>query len=101
MSEANDEEHDLIKAVQEMIAHKNGTLALTERKFSPPPVDVAEIRRTLGYNQKEFAEHFGFTLGAIRDWEQGRRQPERSARILLAVIQKNPQIVEQVLSGLS
>ena len=36
----------------------------------------------------------------MRDWEQGRRQPERAARILLAMIDRAPETVEKVMRGL-
>jgi len=37
-------------------------------------------------------------LSAVRDWEQGRRQPERSARILLKVVEKEPEAVTRALA---
>jgi DNA-binding transcriptional regulator YiaG len=45
--------------------------------------------------QKAFVQRYGFTLSAVRDWEQGRRTPERSARILLRVIEQAPSVVER------
>jgi hypothetical protein len=42
----------------------------------------------------EFAARFGFSLDSIQNWEEGLRQPEGPARILLAVIAKNPRAVE-------
>ena len=92
-------EHDLIQAVREMSAHVHGKIALPSRKLSPPDIiDVASIRKGLGYSQKQFADHFGFTLSSVKDWEQGRRTPERAARVLLMVIATNPQVIEQALS---
>lgn len=94
-------EHDLIKAAREMAAHRCGKLSLSTRKVTPPDnIDVAKIRKNLGYNQQQFADHFGFALSAIKDWEQKRRKPERATRILLSVIATNPQAVEQALEGL-
>jgi putative transcriptional regulator len=94
-------EHDLIKSVREMAAHRRGKIALSTRKVTPPDnIDVALIRKDLGYNQREFADHFGFALSAVKDWEQKRRKPERATRILLSVIATNPQAVEQALEGL-
>ena len=59
-------EHDLVHAVREMAAHRRGELPLPTRKVIPPKtVDVASIRKKLGYNQKQFADHFGFALSAI------------------------------------
>ncbi len=102
MVKARKPEHDLIQAVREMAAHRRGELALPMRKVMPPDaVDVAAIRKKLGINQKQFADHFGFALSAIKDWEQGRRKPERAARIFLAVIATNPQAIEQALESLS
>jgi putative transcriptional regulator len=38
-------------------------------------------------------------LTAARDWEQGRRQPECAARILLAMIAEEPETVKRVIGG--
>lgn len=56
-------------------------------------LDARAVRLARGMTQQAFADTFGFTLGALRDWEQGRKRPERSARILLAVIQAAPEAV--------
>jgi len=37
---------------------------------------------------------------AWRDWEQRRPQPDRAARILLAMIAHAPEAVEKVMRGL-
>jgi putative transcriptional regulator len=94
-------EHDLIQSVREMVAHRRGKLSLSTRKVTPPDAIVVSIGKKLGYTQKQFAEHFGFALSAVKDWEQGRRKPERATRIFLAVIATNPQVIEQVLSRFS
>ncbi|MEO3434020.1 helix-turn-helix domain-containing protein [Inquilinus sp. CAU 1745] len=65
----------------------------------PEIIDVRAIRLRLDMTQKEFAERFGFTIAAIRDWEQGRRCPEGPARSLLLVIEKHPRMVADVLAG--
>jgi putative transcriptional regulator len=57
------------------------------------------IRKRLNLTQEAFAARFGFSAGAVRDWEQGRRRPEASARILLTVIDKEPEAVERALAG--
>ncbi|MBI2716409.1 MAG: hypothetical protein HYX37_18470 [Rhizobiales bacterium] len=41
----------------------------------------------------------GFALSAVRDWEQGRRRPERSARILLKIVQKEPKAMTCALAS--
>lgn len=67
------------------------------RVHVPELVDVKAIRKSLALTQREFALRYGFTIGAVRDWEQGRRQPEASARVLLKVIEKRPEVVAEVL----
>lgn len=65
----------------------------------PEAVDVKAIREAEGLSQAAFARRYGFTASAVRDWEQGRRQPERSARILLTIIQREPEVVRRVLTA--
>ena len=64
----------------------------------PEKVDVKKIRRRLGLSQEAFAATYGFALSAVRDWEQGRRRPERSARILLKIVEKEPEAVARALA---
>lgn len=61
-------------------------------------VDVRAVRRARGMTQQVFADTFGFTIGALRDWEQGRKRPERSARILLEVIRSAPETVAKAVA---
>ncbi len=63
----------------------------------PDLVDVRSIRAKTHQTQEGFARTYGFSIAAVRDWEQGRRQPERAARILLAMIANEPDTVERVL----
>lgn len=84
-----------------MLAHARGEIKLESYEYTPPAkIDVAGIRKKLGLNQKQFADHYGFAVSALREWEQGRRTPERSARILLALIAENPKMVEKALAKL-
>lgn len=64
----------------------------------PGTVDVRKIRTSLGLSQESFAQTYGFAVSAVRDWEQGRRQPDRSARILLKVVEKEPEAVMRALA---
>jgi putative transcriptional regulator len=65
----------------------------------PKQVDVKRIRRKFGLTQAEFAQRFGFSLSAVRDWEQRRRTPQGPARALLTVIEKEPEAVLRALAG--
>jgi putative transcriptional regulator len=68
------------------------------RVHVPEKVDVKKIRAGLGLSQESFAATCGFAISAVRDWEQGRRRPERSARIQLKTIEKEPEAVTRALS---
>lgn len=60
-------------------------------------IDVAAIRRKLNLSQSVFATRFGITLAVLRDWEQGRRRPDATARAYLKVVGKQPEIVRRIL----
>ena len=66
-------------------------------KVSKGAVDVRKVREKLNLSQNEFAARFGFSPACIRNWEQGRNRPAGAARILLAVIDRNAQAVEEAL----
>jgi putative transcriptional regulator len=55
------------------------------------------FRRVMKLSQEEFSERFRIPLGTLRDWEQGRKEPDAAARAYLTVIGKNPQAVLDAL----
>lgn len=57
------------------------------------------IRRALGLSQEDFALRFHIPLGTLRDWEQGRKDPDAAARAYLVVIGRNPDAVSAALSS--
>ena len=66
-------------------------------EIEAPEPDVVEIRSKTGLSQPAFAKSIGVPLGTLKNWEQGRRRPEGSARVLLALIEKRPSIVQEEL----
>jgi putative transcriptional regulator len=62
-------------------------------------VDVKTIRQQMGLSQSSFANRFGLSLYTLRNWEQGKRQPDPAARAYLKVIEKAPDVVSKVLAG--
>lgn len=59
--------------------------------------DIKAIRSKTGMSQPKFAEAFRLDVTALRDWEQGRRQPERAAQVLLTLIDKEPKTIRRIL----
>ncbi len=62
-----------------------------------PVVRVRDLRHKLGMTQRQFAQTFGFSLGAVRDWEQMRSRPDAGTRALLRVIAFDPDTVRRAL----
>jgi len=62
-----------------------------------PTIDVRATRKQLGLSQADFAARFGFQPATLRNWEQGRTRPDGPARVLLAVIARHPEAVEDAL----
>ena len=56
------------------------------------------LRRALGLSQEEFAARFHIPIGTLRDWEQGRAEPDQAARAYLKVIATAPDGVRQALT---
>jgi putative transcriptional regulator len=90
----------LIAGLEDAIAYARGdeSRGRTTTVCVPEQVDVKAIRQRLGLSQAAFARRYGFSLSAVRHWEQHRRHPEGSARMLLTVIDKEPEAVERALA---
>jgi putative transcriptional regulator len=67
------------------------------KTYRPQEIDVALLRRSLGFTQTEFATKFCISLGTLRHWERGDRKPHGPALALLHVVAKEPQAVLRAL----
>ena len=88
---------DLIESAREAVAIAKGQ-SKPARRFDIDPIDVSAIRKKLNLSQVKFAEKFGLSAATVRDWEQGRRNPDSTARTLLMVIDKRPEAVIAALA---
>ncbi|QOF75051.1 transcriptional regulator (plasmid) [Aminobacter sp. SR38] len=87
---------DLLESAHEAAAIAAGRVG-PARAFVPEKVDVVAVRRKTGLSQVRFSDRFGIPVATLRDWEQNRRSPDHTARILLAVIEKEPEAVERAI----
>lgn len=98
----NDLEVSILQGLKEAVAYKkHGKLKGAVRHsfpMVPDEVDVKAIRTHLGLTQEEFSQ-FGFSVSAVRHWEQGLRKPEGSARVLLKIIEQHPEIVYEAITA--
>jgi putative transcriptional regulator len=88
----------IIEGLEEAIAWSKGdNVPVRATHVQVPDVDVSKVRRQMGLSQTQFALKFGFPPATLRNWEQGRVRPDTPTRVLLAVIAKHPESVEDVL----
>ena len=88
-------------ADREPLISRLEALGVSSLEIRVPDVNVRKVRRHLGLSQAEFATRFGFERDTIQNWEQGRHKPDASARVLLAIIDRRPGLVEAALTGWS
>ncbi len=60
------------------------------RSFSLESPDVQSIREQVGLPRSRFASLLGVSVRTIRSWEEGRHHPSGPARVLLSLLEKNP-----------
>jgi putative transcriptional regulator len=58
---------------------------------------VKVMRRAMGLTQEDFSARFRIPLGTLRDWEQGKTEPDQAARAYLIVIARDPEAVTRAL----
>lgn len=72
------------------------TESFIKRSKGAPPVRI--VRRALKLTQEEFATRYHIPLGTLRDWEQGRSEPDQATRAYLLLIARDPDHVNRVLN---
>lgn len=63
----------------------------------PRVPQVRVIRRALRLSQEDFAARYHVPIGTLRDWEQGRKEPDAAAKAYLRVIAREPEVVAKAL----
>ncbi|TVQ23105.1 MAG: helix-turn-helix domain-containing protein [Spirochaetaceae bacterium] len=60
-------------------------------------VYIRSVRARVGMTQREFSDRIGISVDTLRNWEQGRRYPTGTARALLRIIDKAPEVAVNAL----
>ena len=85
-------------ALGEVLAHVGGETGLSCRIVDDPAASrIVALRKRLRLSRQKFADRFGLDVRAVQEWEQGRRVPDRAARVLLTVIDRDPEAVVRAL----
>ena len=88
---------EISAGLTEALSHAKGE-ATQVVEHTPEIINVKAIRETTGMSQQKFCATFGISIGTLRNWEQGIRSPKGAARVLLQVVQHNPNaIIEATL----
>jgi len=85
---------ELLDGIGESKAFKAGKTTLRTRELSEPS-SPREIRKRLGLSQATFAARMGVSTRTVQDWEQGRREPSGSAKVLLRIAERFPEVFLQ------
>lgn len=91
----------IIAGLRDALAHADGEPSGVKETVVrvPTDIDVRKVRAKLNMSQEEFARRFGFSVGTLRGWEQKRRSPEGPARVLLTIIDRQPDAVKKALEA--
>jgi len=91
--------YEVEQALKEVLAHVRGESPLATRIVDDPSkLRILAVRKKLGLSRRKFAERYHLDPRTVQDWEQGRRTPDQAARVLLTVIEREPELVERALS---
>ncbi len=101
----------LIEGLREIRAIQRGELepasrvrrAITARQVEVEPPHrygaekIQSIRRQLGLSQHVFAQVLGASTETVKAWEQGKREPDGMALVLLEIAERHPEaLLERV-----
>lgn len=89
----------ILQGLHEAIAYARGEHVPGLKVHAVEQVDVAAIRARTQLSQVAFARKIGVSPGTLRNWEQKRRKPDGPARVLLAMLARNPRVVEETLAA--
>jgi putative transcriptional regulator len=87
----------ILQGLREAAAHAKGKKVAGLQIRVPDTVNVSAVRHRTGLSQAAFSRQIGVSAATLRNWEQGRRAPEGPARVLLAMLSRNPHIVKETL----
>lgn len=93
-------EENTMKKIYDTASSDPDNQPLTEDDFKrmKPTPRARIIRRALGLSQEDFAVKYHIPIGTLRDWEQGRCEPDQAAKSYLKVIAREPDVVLKALA---
>ncbi len=90
--------NDLLKSVGQAREIADGERK-PSRHFTVTPIDIKALRKKLKFPQKQFSQIVGIPIATLRNWEQGRTNPEGPARVLMTALKNNPRGVIKAINA--
>jgi putative transcriptional regulator len=90
---------ELVESLKQATAHAGGRKVKGMRITKLEIPDVKAIRRSLRMSQHRFAVAFRIPLPTIKNWEQGRRNPDAPAAAYLLAIKRRPKEIMDAMAG--
>ncbi len=90
---------ELIESLTQAVAHARGRKMRGIRVTTVETPDVRAIRRSLRMSQHRFATTYRIPLPTLKNWEQGRRQPDAPAAAYLLAIKRRPKEIREAVAG--
>lgn len=90
--------NELIESLEQAAAHARGRRVAGMRVSVVDVPDVKAIRRKLRMSQNAFAVAYRIPLATLKNWEQGRRQPDAPAAAYLHAILVRPKEIRDALA---
>lgn len=91
----------IMQGLEEALEHAKGQRELRTNSLNIlplkefAPAEIKDIRVNLGLTQVVFAKVMGVSPKTVEAWEAGRNKPEGPARRILAIAQRNPNIINE------
>jgi putative transcriptional regulator len=92
---------DLIDAFEEMARHLRGEIELEAHDVpggAMTPAQIKAIRSKVASSTKEFERLFGIPARTMESYEQGRRSLDGAMRVLLRIIDREPNAARRALA---
>ena len=91
---------ELIEGMKQAVAYARGDAdeddyRITRMEVETP--DVKAMRQRMEMTQQEFADFLGISVYTLGKWERGERRPEGAARVLLTIVEHEPEAVLRAL----
>lgn len=93
--------NEIIQEMELAIKYMRGkkTPVVVHKVEIPDTIDVRLIREKLHLSRQAFADRFGFSSRTLQHWEQGDRNPQGAAKVLLLLLQREPAVIQRILSS--